>query len=207
MVHGKYTFTSTQQAVQQRRPDILVGDTLMQQQQESEESTLESTLKKKELKPRLNWDKASPGAMNAMLSFERYLQTTALEPSLKNLVLIRASQINGCAYCLDMHTKDARAEGESEQRLYLISAWREASSVYTERERAALAWTEAVTLVADNHVPDDDYEEARKYFSEKDLVDLTLAIIGINGWNRLNVSFRTIAGNYKPTKWGQQQLH
>jgi AhpD family alkylhydroperoxidase len=155
-----------------------------------------------ELKPRLNWDKASPGAMNAMSSFGKYLETTSLEPSLKNLVLIRASQINGCAYCLDMHTKDARAEGESEQRLYLIAGWREAP-IYTKRERAALAWTEAVTLVADTHVPDQVYEEARKYFSEKDLVDLTLTIIAINGWNRLNVSFRTVAGNYKPMKWGQ----
>ena len=154
-----------------------------------------------ELKPRLNWDKASPGVRNAMLGLGKYLQTTSLESSLKNLVLIRASQLNGCAYCLDMHTKDARAEGESEERLYLISGWREAP-FYTERERAALAWTEAVTLVADSHVPDDVYEEARKYFDEKDLVDLTLAIIEINGWNRLNVSFRNIAGSYKPMRKG-----
>jgi AhpD family alkylhydroperoxidase len=159
---------------------------------------------KTELKPRLNWDKAAPGAMNAMLGLGKYLQTTALESSLKNLVLIRASQINGCAYCLDMHAKDARVEGESEQRLYLVSGWRE-TPIYTERERAALAWTEAVTLVADTHVPDEIYEEARKQFGEKELVDLTLVIISINGWNRLNVAFRTVAGSYKPMKWGQPQ--
>jgi AhpD family alkylhydroperoxidase len=167
---------------------------------------IENEQVKTDLKPRLNCDKASPGAMNAMLTFGKYLQNTALESSLRNLVLIRASQINGCAYCLDMHTKDARAGGESEQRLYLIAGWREAP-IYTERERAALAWTEAVTLVADSHVPDEVYEEARRHFSEKDLVDLTVAIIAINGWNRLNVSFRTIAGSYKPMKWGLQQQH
>jgi AhpD family alkylhydroperoxidase len=151
------------------------------------------------MKPRLNWDKVSPGVLNAMLELTKYLQTTTLGSSLLNLVLVRASQINGCAPCLDMHTKDARADGESEQRLYLISAWRE-SPFYTDRERAALAWTEAVTLIADAGVPDEIYEEARKQFSEKELVDLTLAIIQINGWNRLNVSFHMVPGNYQPRK-------
>jgi AhpD family alkylhydroperoxidase len=135
-----------------------------------------------------------------MSGISKYLSACGLESSLLNLVDMRASQLNGCAWCLDMHSKDARAEGESEQRLYVLSAWRE-SPFYTDRERAALAWTEAVTLIADNHVPDDVYEETRKYFSEKELVDLTLAIIAINGWNRLNVSFRTVPGNYKPRQY------
>ena len=174
----------------------------VQTQENKTESDTEISVTK-DMTPRLNWDKVSPGVINAMLDLSKYLQTTTLGSSLLNLVLVRASQINGCAACLDMHTKDARAEGESEQRLYLLSGWRE-SPFYTDRERAALAWTESVTLVADSHVPDDVYEEARKQFSEKELVDLTLAIIVINGWNRLNVSFRTVAGNYKPMKYGKQ---
>ena len=135
-----------------------------------------------------------------MLGLSKYLSTTELESSLINLVDMRASQLNGCAWCLDMHSKDARAEGEGEQRLYMLSAWRECP-FYTDRERAALAWTEAVTLVADSHIPDDVYEVARKYFSEKELVDLTLAIVAINGWNRLNVAFRTVPGDYIPRKY------
>jgi AhpD family alkylhydroperoxidase len=153
----------------------------------------------KDLKPRLAWDKASPGVMNAMLSLGKYVNTTTLDSRLINLMLTRASQINGCAYCLDMHTKDARADGETEQRLNLLATWRE-SPLFTERERAALDWTEAVTLIADSRVPDDVYEEARKYFNEKDLVDLTLVIVEINGWNRLNVAFRMVAGGYKPAE-------
>ena len=110
---------------------------------------------------------------------------------------MRASQINGCAYCLDMHSKDARAEGETEQRLYLLDAWRE-TSLYSERERAALAWTEAVTLIAEGHVPDDVYAEASNHFTEQELVALTLAIAAVNSWNRLNIAFRMEAGNYRP---------
>jgi AhpD family alkylhydroperoxidase len=112
------------------------------------------------------------------------------------LIKTRASQINGCAYCIDMHTKEARAKGESEQRLYLLNAWREAP-FYTDRERAALAWTEAVTLVADGHVPDEVYEQARVQFSEQELVNLTMAIVAINGWNRLAISFRSVPGSYQ----------
>jgi AhpD family alkylhydroperoxidase len=110
---------------------------------------------------------------------------------------MRASQINGCAYCLDMHSKDARANGETEQRLYGLDAWRE-TPYYSERERAALEWTEALTLVADTHVPDDVYERVRKHFSEDELAHLSLAIVAINGWNRLNVAARTVPGDYVP---------
>ena len=120
-----------------------------------------------------------------------------LEPSLLNLIDIRASQINGCAYCLDMHTKDARAAGETEQRIYTLDAWRE-TPFFTDRERAALEWTEAVTLVSDTRVPDDVYERVKKQFNEEELVALTFAVIVINGWNRLNVSFKPLVGDYKP---------
>ena len=120
-----------------------------------------------------------------------------LESSLLELVKTRASQINGCAYCLDMHTKDARAHGETEQRLYALPAWAE-TPFFTDRERAALAWTEAVTLVSETHVPDDVYELARQHFNEKELVDLTLAVVAINGWNRLSIAFRSVPGTYQP---------
>ena len=113
------------------------------------------------------------------------------------LVRLRASQINGCAYCIDMHTKDARAEGETEQRLYGLSAWEEAP-FYTDRERAALAWTETITGIAWKHVPDETYRAARQQFNEKELADLTLAVIAINGWNRLAIPFRTVPGTYQP---------
>ena len=149
------------------------------------------------MKPRLEFAKVAPGARDAMLGVERYVHGAGLEPALLELVKIRASQINGCAWCLDMHTKDARARGEREQRLYAVAAWHEAP-FFTDRERTALAWTEAVTLVATTHVPDDVYAVARAQFGEKELVDLTLAVIAINGWNRLNVAFRTVAGTYKP---------
>jgi AhpD family alkylhydroperoxidase len=151
------------------------------------------------LEARLNYRKATPGALAAVLKLEEYVSSTGLETSLLNLVKIRASQINRCAWCLDMHTKDARAEGETEQRLYALPAWRE-TPFYTSRERAALAWAESVTLVAQSGVPDQVYEEARQEFSEKELVDLTLAIIAINCWNRLNVAFRTVPGDYVPQK-------
>jgi len=148
---------------------------------------------------RIDYTKVAPGALRAMYGLEKYLSKSSIEPSLRELIKMRASQINGCAYCIDMHSKDARANGESEQRLYGLSAWRE-TPYYTERERAALAWTEALTLIADNHVPDDLYEQARKQFSEQELADLTLAVISINGWNRLAISFRSEPGSYQPAE-------
>lgn len=144
---------------------------------------------------RLNYQQAAPDGLKAMLGLENYARNSGLEHSLLELVKTRVSQINGCAFCLDMHSKDARADGETEQRLYVLPAWREAS-FYSEMERAALEWTEAVTLVSDNHIPDAVYERVRQSFSEKELVDLTLAIIAINGWNRFNVAFRTTVGDY-----------
>ena len=149
------------------------------------------------MQPRIEYGKVAPGAVEAMSGLERYIRQSGLDPALIELVKLRASQINGCAYCIDMHTKDARSRGESEQRLYELVAWRE-TPFYTERERAALAWTEAVTRVADGHVPDDVYEMARAQFTEKELIDLTLAIVAINGWNRLAIGFRTIPGTYQP---------
>ena len=128
------------------------------------------------------------------LSFESQKH---LEHSLLRLVEVRASQINGCAYCLDMHTKDARAAGETEQRIYTLDAWRE-TPFFTDRERAALEWTEVVTLVAETRVPDDVFERVRQQFSEEELVELTFAVIVINSWNRLNVSFRPLVGDYQP---------
>lgn len=144
---------------------------------------------------RLDYKRASPDAWKAMLNTENQVRGSGLEASLLELVKTRASQINGCAWCLDMHTKDARARGETEQRLYLLSAWRECTC-YSDRERAALAWTEAVTQIAVAGVPDALYEEVRRHFDEKAIVDLTLAIIAINGWNRMNVAFRTEVGGY-----------
>jgi len=137
--------------------------------------------------------KASPKSYQAMAALENFVTSCGLERPLLELVKMRTSQINGCAYCLDMHSKDARALGESEQRLYLLNAWRE-TPFYTERERAALEWTEAVTLVADHHVPDEVYQAVAKHFSEEELANLTLAIATINSWNRLNVATRTLAG-------------
>ena len=151
------------------------------------------------MKARLNYGRVAPGVHDAMLGLEKYVDATGLESGLLNLIKIRASQINGCAWCLDMHAKDARVGGETEQRVYAISAWKE-TRFYTPRERAALAWTEAVTLVSSSSVPDDVFEEARKQFSEKELVDLTMAVVAINGWNRFNVAFRTVPGDYQPRK-------
>ena len=151
------------------------------------------------MEPRLSYGKVAPGVRDAMLGLEKYVGSSGLEPGLLDLVKIRASQINGCAWCLDMHTKDAREAGETEQRIYALSAWRE-TPFYTPRERAALGWTEAVTLVAAKGVPDDVFAEARRRFSEKELVDLTMAVVAINGWNRLNVAFRTVPGDYQPTR-------
>ncbi|HEX5419757.1 MAG TPA: carboxymuconolactone decarboxylase family protein [Gammaproteobacteria bacterium] len=149
------------------------------------------------MESRLEYWKASPEALTAFRHVQSYVEGSGLEHSLLELVKTRASQINGCAYCIDMHTKDARAAGETEQRLYALSAWRE-TPFFTERERAALAWTESLTRIAEDHVDDALYEEVRRYFSEKELVDLTLAVIVINGWNRLAIPFRSPVGNYQP---------
>ncbi len=149
------------------------------------------------MEPRMDISQASPAAVEAMLGLEKYVLNSGLENSLLHLVKMRASQINGCAYCLDMHSKDARAGGETEQRLYALNAWRE-TPFYSERERAALAWTESLTLIADSNAPDEVYETARKEFSEKQLVDLTLTIVAINGWNRLAIGFRAVPGTYQP---------
>ena len=136
-------------------------------------------------------------AMRAMLGLNGYEAHAGLEHSLRDLVKLRASQINGCASCLDMHSKEARARGESEQRLSLLDAWRE-SPFYSERERAALAWTEAVTLVAESRVPEAVYEEVRQHFSDDELLALTMAVVTINAFNRLNVALRTVPGTYQP---------
>jgi AhpD family alkylhydroperoxidase len=148
------------------------------------------------MEQRLNPLEKGYNAIKPLFGIGRHLSESSIEKSLLHLIEFRVSQINGCAYCLDMHSKDLRAEGESEQRIYMLSAWRE-SSFYTERERAGLAWAEAVTLVKESHVSDEVYEEARKQFSEEELIDLTMAVNGINCWNRLNVAFRTPAGTYE----------
>lgn len=155
------------------------------------------------MESRIDVGKVDPKAYQAMFALENYMRQSGLEASLFHLVKMRASQINGCAYCIDMHWKDARAAGGSEQRLYGLDAWEE-SPYYSDRERAALAWMEAVTLVSHGHVPDEVYEKARKFFSEKELVNLTMAIVAINGWNRLAISFRAPAGSYQPAAHAQQ---
>ena len=147
---------------------------------------------------RLNYAKASPEGFKAIRQLQAHVDNCGLEHPLMELVKMRASQLNGCAYCLDMNSKDARAAGETEQRLYLLDAWRE-SPFYSERERAALAWTEALTRISKTKdVPDALYDEVRKQFSDKELVDLSLAIIAINGWNRLAIPFRSEPGHYQP---------
>src|SRR5689334_7335078 len=147
------------------------------------------------MEPRIPLTKYSPEALKALQSLERHVKASGLPENLIHLIKMRASQINGCAYCLDMHSKDARANGETEQRLYGLEAWRE-TPYYSERERAALEWTEALTLVSETHVPDEVYERVRKQFSEDELAHLRLAIVAINGWNRLNVAARTVPGDY-----------
>jgi AhpD family alkylhydroperoxidase len=154
------------------------------------------------MRTRIDFTRVSPQSLRPLFALGAQIEASSLEQPLLELVKMRASQINGCAYCLDMHSKDARAEGETEQRLYLLGAWRE-TSLYSERERAALAWTEAVTLVAEGHVPDDVYDEASSHFSEDELVTLTLAVVAINGWNRLNIAFRMEAGGYRPGMFKQ----
>ncbi|MDE2477190.1 MAG: carboxymuconolactone decarboxylase family protein [Alphaproteobacteria bacterium] len=149
------------------------------------------------MQTRLRYDQVYPEAVQAMLALSQAVEKTRLPRQLVNLVVYRVSQINGCAFCLDMHSKDLRALDETEQRIYMISAWRDAPNIYNSRERAALAWAEAVTELKDREVPDEIYELALKEFSETELAQLTLAIVAINGWNRFNVAFRMPAGNYK----------
>jgi len=146
---------------------------------------------------RASYQKAAPEVFQGMLALTSVVQKSGLAPGLLDLVNQRVSQINGCAYCLDMHSKDLRARGETEQRIYMLSAWREVPDLYNARERAALAWAEAVTRLTDQEVSDEVYDQARKEFSDKELTLLTLSVVAINGWNRLNVAFRTPAGNYK----------
>lgn len=151
------------------------------------------------MKTRLDYQKAFPEAVQAMLHLEAILRRSGLEPALYELVKIRASQLNGCAYCLDMHTKDARAQGETEQRIYALSAWHEAP-FFTERECAALAWTEAITNIQQGHASEEAYTEARAQFSEEELAKLTFAITQINSWNRIAIAFRPEVGSYQPQK-------
>lgn len=155
----------------------------------------ESIAGKKEA--RISYQDVAPNALKGLIELDKYVQASNIGSKLYELVKMRASQINGCAYCLDMHSKDARAEGETEQRLYGLTAWREAP-YYSDRERAALAWTEALTEISVNEVSDVLYKSVRKYFNEQEMIALTMLIIAINGWNRLAISFRTEAGSYKP---------
>jgi AhpD family alkylhydroperoxidase len=149
------------------------------------------------MKPRIDFLKVAPsGAYEALLGVEKYVHGCGLEHKLLALIKTRVSQINGCAYCIDMHTKDARAAGETEQRLYALNAWRE-TPFFSERERAALEWAEALTLISQNHVPDELYERVRKQFSEGEMVNLSLAVIVINGWNRIAIPFRAVPGSYQ----------
>ncbi|HEU5410184.1 MAG TPA: carboxymuconolactone decarboxylase family protein [Candidatus Acidoferrales bacterium] len=155
------------------------------------------------MKSRIDVTKVDPKAYQAMAGLETYIHNSGLEKPLLELIKMRASQINGCAYCLDMHSKDARAAGETEQRLYELNAWRE-TPFYSERERAALAWTESLTLVSETHVPDEAFEEVKKHFSEGEIVALTLAIVAINGWNRIAISLRAVPGTYQPQQHAAQ---
>jgi AhpD family alkylhydroperoxidase len=149
------------------------------------------------MEPRIQLSKFAQPALKSLLDIEKYIKSSGLEEKLIHLIKMRASQINGCAYCIDMHSKDARALGETEQRLYELNAWRE-TPFYTDRERAALAWTEALTLIAETHAPDSAFEEVRKHFNEKEIVDLTHAISAINSWNRLAIAMRSVPGEYQP---------
>ena len=152
------------------------------------------------MKQRIDLLEKGQKVIKALGGLNMYLAKSPVEPQLLNLIDFRVSQINGCAYCLDMHSKDLRLAGETEQRLYTINAWRDAP-FYSERERAALAWAEAVTKLKDGNVPDEVYEEARRQFSEEELVDLTVAVTTINTYNRINIAFKTPAGDYQPGQW------
>jgi AhpD family alkylhydroperoxidase len=149
---------------------------------------------------RLKYWKTSPGVFKAMQALQEAVNSSGLEKKLIDLIYLRISQINGCAFCIDMHSKDLRAEGESEERIYLLEAWRE-SPFYNDRERAALAWSEALTKVSEDRVPDDVFEEARRHFTDDELVKLTLAVAAINGWNRFGIAFRTPPGLYQPAHY------
>jgi AhpD family alkylhydroperoxidase len=151
------------------------------------------------MQPRIDYLNFAPEAQKSLYALEKYLATCGLDHKLLHLLKLRASQINGCAFCIDMHSKDARALGETEQRLYSLDAWRE-TPFYTDQERAALAWVESVTLVSETHVPDAVYEEVKKHFSEKEIVDLTLLAATINMWNRLAISMRAVPGQYQPAR-------
>src|ERR1035437_6533395 len=151
------------------------------------------------MKTRIDYKQVAPAVFQAMLAFETFVHSCGLDPVLLELIKIRASQINGCAYCLDMHTKDARIQGETEQRIYALNAWRE-TPFFTEKERAALAWTESVTQVSTSQVPNEVYEIVRQHLDEKEIVNITTAIVAINGWNRFAVSFRSVPGAYQPAK-------
>jgi AhpD family alkylhydroperoxidase len=151
------------------------------------------------MQERLDYIKIAPDALKAMRGLEIYVRSSGMDRTLLELIKTRASQINGCAYCIDMHTKDARAHGETEQRLYALSAWREAP-FFTDKERAALAWTEALTLVSQTNAPDEVYNELRNHFSDLEIVNLSYAITTINAWNRLAIGFRAQAGTYQPPK-------
>jgi AhpD family alkylhydroperoxidase len=148
------------------------------------------------MQSRPNYQKSAPDVFQAMFALHTAARKSGLAPELLDLVDYRVSQINACAFCLDMHSKDLRARGETEQRIYMVNAWRDAPNLYSSRERAALAWAEAVTRLVDQQVPDHIYEQARAEFSETELAQLSLAVISINGWNRLNIAFHTPAGNY-----------
>lgn len=149
------------------------------------------------MEQRIDANSKRPEALKAIYQMELYLAKSSLDKQLLHLIKYRVSQINGCAYCLDMHSKDLRAGGETEQRLYTLDAWRE-TPFFTDRERAALEWAESVTLVSETHVPDEIFANARKEFSEEELIDLTLAVAAINAWNRIAISFRTTPGTYQP---------
>jgi AhpD family alkylhydroperoxidase len=159
-------------------------------------ATLRNTQKEVNVTPRIDYRQFSPDALQAMLALEKHLSSCGFDHKFMHLLKLRASQINGCAYCIDMHSIDARAAGETEQRLYALDAWRE-TPFFDDRERAALAWIEAVTLVSQTHVPDAVYDEARKHFSEAEMVDLTYLASTINAWNRIAVSLRAVPGRYK----------
>jgi len=148
------------------------------------------------MESRLDYRKFSPEPLNALLALEKYITGCGLDHRFLHVLKLRASQINGCAFCIDMHSIDARAAGETEQRLYALDAWRE-TPFFDARERAALAWVEAVTRVADTHVPDSVYDEARQHFSEKEIVDLTYVAVAINAWNRLAIALRSVPGRYR----------
>jgi len=149
------------------------------------------------MEQRIKYQEKYPGLLKGMIEIEKQIHKSSLEKSVYELVKLRASQINGCAYCIDMHSKDARAQGETEQRLYALNAWRE-TPFYTKKERAALEWTEALTLISENDVPDELYERVKDQFAEEEMMALTMAIVAINGWNRLAISMRVPPGSYKP---------